>query len=70
MNSVTGIEAWNEYRRTALPKFPASLQSTSPRADKLPVRLLYPQTEVNTNVANIPADINQFSSKIFWDVLD
>lgn len=70
MNSVTGIEAWNEYRRTAFPKFPASLQSSSPRADKLPVRLLYPQTEVNTNFKNIPAGINQFSSKIFWDVVD
>ncbi|WP_375438170.1 SusD/RagB family nutrient-binding outer membrane lipoprotein, partial [uncultured Hymenobacter sp.] len=70
MNSVTAIEAWNEYRRTAFPKFPASLQSSSPRADKLPVRLLYPQTEISTNAGNIPADINQFTSKIFWDVLD
>ncbi|MDF7810270.1 SusD/RagB family nutrient-binding outer membrane lipoprotein [Hymenobacter sp. YC55] len=70
MNSVTGIEAWNEYRRTAFPKFPASLQSTSPRADKLPVRLLYPQTEISTNFSNIPTDVNQFTSKIFWDVMD
>ncbi|OUJ71192.1 SusD/RagB family nutrient-binding outer membrane lipoprotein [Hymenobacter crusticola] len=70
MNTVTSIEAWNEYRRTAYPKFPPSLQSVSPRADKLPLRLLYPQTEVSTNSANIPADINQFTSKIFWDVLD
>jgi hypothetical protein len=70
MNSVTGIEAWNEYRRTAFPKFPPSLQSSSPRADKLPVRLLYPQTEVSTNAANLPTGINQFTSKIFWDVLD
>jgi hypothetical protein len=70
MNSVTGIEAWNEYRRTAFPKFPPSLQSSSPRADKLPVRLLYPQTEVSTNAANLPTGINQFTSKIFWDILD
>ncbi|UOG76073.1 SusD/RagB family nutrient-binding outer membrane lipoprotein [Hymenobacter tibetensis] len=70
MNSVTAIEAWNEYRRTTFPKFPASLQSSSPRADKLPVRLLYPQTEISTNFSNIPENINQFTSKIFWDVMD
>jgi len=70
MNSVTAIEAWNEYRRTTYPKFAPSTQSTSPRADKLPVRLLYPQTEVSTNAANVPAGISQFTSKIFWDVLD
>jgi hypothetical protein len=70
MNSVTGIEAWNEYRRTAFPKFPASLQSASPRADKLPLRLLYPQSEINSNAANIPADVTQFTTKIFWDVVD
>jgi hypothetical protein len=70
MNSVTGIEAWNEYRRTALPKFPASLQSSSTRPDRLPLRLLYPQSEISTNAANIPGSISQFSTKIFWDVLD
>ncbi|WP_324671553.1 SusD/RagB family nutrient-binding outer membrane lipoprotein [Hymenobacter sp. GOD-10R] len=70
MNTVTAIEAWNEYRRTAYPKFPASLQSSSPRTDKLPLRLMYPQTEVSTNSSNVPADVNQFTSKIFWDVLD
>ncbi|SNR71079.1 SusD/RagB family nutrient-binding outer membrane lipoprotein [Hymenobacter mucosus] len=70
MNSVTAIEAWNDYRRTAFPKFPASLQSSSPRADKLPVRLLYPQTEVSTNASNLPGNVSQFTTKIFWDVTD
>ncbi|UOR05687.1 SusD/RagB family nutrient-binding outer membrane lipoprotein [Hymenobacter aerilatus] len=70
MNSVTGGEAWSEYRRTTYPKFPASLESASSRADKLPVRLLYPQYEISTNPENIPSGVNQFTSKIFWDVLD
>jgi hypothetical protein len=70
MQLVTSHEGWNEYRRTGFPKFPASLESTSPRADKLPVRLLYPQTEIATNSANIPTGISQFTSKIFWDVVD
>jgi PKD repeat protein len=69
-NSVASTEAWADYRRTGLPKFPASLESLSPRADKLPVRLLYPLSEVTTNASNVPQGINQFTSKIFWDVVD
>lgn len=69
MNTVASTEAWDDYRRTAQPKIMASLQSTSPRPDKLPTRLLYPLTEVSTNAANIPAGVNQFTP-IFWDVVD
>lgn len=70
MNTVGSIEAWDDYRRAAQPKFRASYESQSTRADHLPVRLLYPQSEVSTNAANIPTGINQFTSKIFWDVVD
>jgi len=83
LNTVSSIEAWSEYRRTGFPKTEAptptngavsftslDATSTNPRADKLPVRLLYPQTEVTTNAPNIPAGISQFTSKIFWDVVD
>lgn len=69
MNTVASIEAWDDYRRTALPKFDASIASTSPRPDKLPTRLLYPLSEVNTNQANVPVGVDQYT-KIFWDVVD
>ncbi len=69
LNSWGSIEAWDDYRRTAQPKIPASLESTSPRPDKLPTRLLYPQSEVSANSANIPAGTTQFT-KIFWDSVD
>ncbi|AHJ98758.1 SusD/RagB family nutrient-binding outer membrane lipoprotein [Hymenobacter swuensis] len=68
-NTVASTEAWADYRRSAQPKFKVSLQSASPRADKLPTRLLYPQTEVSTNQSNIPTGITQFTP-IFWDVVD
>ncbi|MCC3157295.1 SusD/RagB family nutrient-binding outer membrane lipoprotein [Hymenobacter sp. 15J16-1T3B] len=68
-NSVASTEAWDDYRRTGLPAIPASLESISTRPDKLPTRLLYPLTEINTNQANIPTGVDQFS-KIFWDVKD
>lgn len=69
MNTVASTEAWDDYRRTGFPKLAFSSQSSSPRLDKLPTRLLYPQSEINTNAANIPAGVTQFT-KIFWDSVD
>lgn len=69
LNTVASTEAWDDYRRTGFPKLTYSTQSQSPRADKLPTRLLYPQSEVNTNATHIPAGITQYT-KIFWDVVD
>ncbi|MCC3152623.1 SusD/RagB family nutrient-binding outer membrane lipoprotein [Hymenobacter sp. BT770] len=69
LNTVASTEAWDDYRRTGLPKIPASSQSASPRADKLPTRLLYPLAELATNSGNLPKGVDQYT-KIFWDVLD
>lgn len=80
MNLLGSTEAWDDYRRAAQPKlnasgtkdgYPVSSQSTSTRADNLPTRVLYPQTEYSTNAANVAAtgNPNQFT-KIFWDVVD
>jgi hypothetical protein len=69
LNSVASVEAWDDYRRAAQPKLPASSQSQSPRADKLPTRLLYPQSEINTNSANVPTGVTQYT-KLFWDSVD
>jgi len=75
-NMINGMEAWSEYRRTRYPAIVngsvdpeatfASLQSTSTRPDKLPARLLYPNSEYQYNPSNIPAGIDAFSSTIFW----
>lgn len=78
LNTLASTEAWDDYRRAAQPKlnatgtadgYPVSIQSSSPRPDRLPTRLLYPITETSTNGANIPTGITQFT-KIFWDVVD
>lgn len=34
----------------------------------IPVRYLYPQTEYNYNAGNVPTGINQFTSRVFWDL--
>jgi hypothetical protein len=80
MNLLGSTEAWDDYRRAAQPKlnasgtkdgYPVSIQSSSPRPDNLPTRVLYPQTEYSTNAVNVAAtgSPNQFT-KIFWDSVD
>jgi hypothetical protein len=77
MNMVNSDQGWNDFRRTGYPKIVngstsgtatfASLQSVSTRADKLPARILYPTSESSYNNENVPKDVNQFTSRIFWD---
>jgi hypothetical protein len=76
LNFIHGHEAWNEYRRTHYPKITngssdpvqtfASTQSISTRPDRLPTRLLYPNTESSNNGTNMPKGISPFTSLIFW----
>jgi hypothetical protein len=75
-NMVNSFEGWNEYRRTHYPAIVngstdseetfASIETTSTRPDKLPARIPYPNSEYQYNDANVPQDINVFSSNIFW----
>ena len=70
MNGSNDIEPWTDYRRLELPAdMPISIASTV-TTKKIPVRMLYPQREYNTNSANVAAEgtINQFTSRLFWDV--
>ncbi|MBE8713128.1 SusD/RagB family nutrient-binding outer membrane lipoprotein [Sphingobacterium hungaricum] len=76
-NMLFGHESWNEYRRTGYPVnvgVPSvanravnfvSITSEATAADKLPTRILYPNTEFNYNQANVPT-IDKYTSKIFW----
>lgn len=78
LNLVFGDEAWNEYRRTGYPVSDpnyglvapsatiSSVAEESTAADNLPTRLLYPTTEFSYNAANVPKDVNKYSTKIFW----
>jgi hypothetical protein len=77
LNFINGDECYNEYRRTGYPMTvpngtavtnAASTLSTSTAADKLPTRIQYPSSEYSLNSANVPAAVNNFTSKIFWDI--
>ncbi|MDR0541363.1 MAG: SusD/RagB family nutrient-binding outer membrane lipoprotein [Dysgonamonadaceae bacterium] len=75
LNIVNSNEAWNEFRRTAYPRISGtdpvnsfvSIKSASTHHDQLPVRLVYPQAELDLNGANVPAKRNPYSDLIFWD---
>jgi hypothetical protein len=68
LNSITPYEIWTDYRRTGIPKFLHFSQYPTKKNDTPPVRLLYPQDELDFNSANVleQKDINAFTSKIFW----
>jgi hypothetical protein len=54
-------EAWVLWRRTGAP----ALVSIS--GGQIPRRLLYPQSEITLNGANVPQNVTLYSPKIFWD---
>lgn len=62
-NTIAGTEAWDDFRRTMLPMVPVSIQASVP--GQFAKRLLYPQSEINTNKANVPLTTTQYD-RIFW----
>lgn len=68
-NGTAPFEAWSDYRRLGLPSTIPISQDPSTTVRQIPIRLLYPTSEYNTNAANVGAQgtINQFTSKIFWE---
>jgi hypothetical protein len=78
LNAIAPYEVWTDYRRTDItlgvstgfPAGPPLSVIPSRTSNKIPVRMLYPQTEYNFNAANVAGEgtINQFTSKIFWDL--
>jgi len=68
MNGIAPIEIWTDWRRTGIPATLHFSENANKANATPPVRLLYPQTEISSNNANVLAvgTINAFTSKIFW----
>lgn len=66
-NCVTPFEEWCDYRRTG---FPDVALTRSPFVDvkAIPVRILYPSSEYQTNASNIPPQSSNahHTEKLFW----
>lgn len=64
VNGMTAEQSWFDYSRTGYPAgLPISMQASTANR---PVRLFYPAGEYSSNGANIPAQPNAFTEKIFW----
>jgi hypothetical protein len=61
-NGINGFEAWTEFRRTGYPA--GNYISLNASAQTFPVRIPYPQNEVNN--PNTPVGVTIFTPKIFW----
>lgn len=67
LNSISSIEAWNDYRRLGVPAIPNSLQA--PTATLRPLRMMYPETERMTNNGEASRQGNDLitEAKVWWD---
>ena len=70
LNGINWVEAWTDYRRTGYPTSDVLgiSKATTHIKNAIPTRYLYPQSELNTNGANVPsiAAPAQYGL-IFWD---
>lgn len=69
LNGISPMPIWTDYRRTGYPDFLHFTAQAARQNNTPPIRMYYPQTELNVNNANVQAqgEINLFTSKIFWD---
>lgn len=67
LNSISGMEAWSDFRRTGFPDIPNSLQA--PSADARPLRLMYPESERQTNGGQTDKQGNDdiITAKVWWN---
>jgi Starch-binding associating with outer membrane len=67
---IDALEQWTDYRRNGAYPVIALSQNPGRTSPKLPVRLLYPQAELNYNIVNVPAKGRkageQFTENIWW----
>jgi hypothetical protein len=68
LNGIAPVEIWTDYRRSGFPTGLTFSVDPARASDFPPVRLLYPQDELNVNNDNVLAvgTIDPFTSKIFW----
>lgn len=68
LNGIAPVEIWTDYRRSGQPSFIHFSEDANKLNNTPPVRLLYPQRELNYNNENVNAvgKIDAFTSKIFW----
>lgn len=66
LNSISNIEAWNDYRRLGLPAFPGTAANG---ITGRPLRLMYPETERGANAEHVAAQGSDLmlQDSVWWD---
>lgn len=64
MCGFQGFEAWTEWRRTGYPTFFVTSAASVIGAGKMPLRMLYPNSEITTN-ANYPGTVPIYTP-VWW----
>jgi hypothetical protein len=66
---IDPLEAWSDYRRLGVPANVPLSADPGRVGSGLPVRIFYPTSEYAVNRSSVEAEgnINQFTSKVFWD---
>jgi len=69
LSGISPMEIWTDFRRTGYPDWLTWSKDPLKINDTPPIRLLYPQTELDLNSASVAdqGTINLFTSYIFWD---
>ncbi|MGV3530636.1 MAG: SusD/RagB family nutrient-binding outer membrane lipoprotein [Flavisolibacter sp.] len=67
LNGLQANETWTDFRRLGIVQPPLSL-APERGSNPIPRRILYPSGEYSYNADNVPGSVNQFTSKIFWDL--
>lgn len=67
LNSISSMEAWNDYRRLGIPAIPNSLEAPTPSSR--PVRFMYPETErmTNNSEASKMGSDDMLNDRVWWD---
>jgi hypothetical protein len=63
-----GYEAYNDYRRTGYPRLALALNAQGDDPSAIPVRFVYPASELSGNANNAPNPVPGTNVRVWWDV--
>lgn len=64
---IDPVEAYSDIRRLDMLSDDPSYISLSASHNSLPLRLVYPQSELTTNFSNVPSGVTLYGPKLFWE---
>ncbi len=66
-NFGVGVEPWNDWRRTGFPNLSVSPAAAAAGNNTIPRVLVYPLSEQQANLANVPERASMTLKSVFWD---